>query len=74
MILVILQNNLNQPFNPILQQEIINTKCKNRKKQEQEMHVNKKQQEEKKMIQKGYEAPRMANPNETQIPMEENNI
>ena len=45
-ILVILQNKLLQPFNPILQQEIINTKCKNRKKQEQEMHVNKKWKEE----------------------------
>ena len=42
MILLILQNKLHQPFNPILQQEIINTKCKNIKKQEQEMHVNKK--------------------------------
>lgn len=42
MMLVILQNKLLQPFNPILQQEIINTKCKNRKKQEQQMHVNKK--------------------------------
>jgi len=40
-ILVILRNNLHQPFNSILQQEIINTKCRNRKKQEQEMHVNK---------------------------------
>jgi len=40
-ILVIFQNNLHQPFNSILQ-EIINTKCRIRKKQEQEMHVNKK--------------------------------
>ena len=32
MIIVILQKNLHQPFNPILQQEIINTKCINRKK------------------------------------------
>jgi len=39
---VILQNNLLQPTNPALQQEIINTKCRNRKRQEQEMHVNKK--------------------------------
>jgi len=45
MMLVILQNNLHQPFNPILQQEIINIKCWNRKKQEQEMHVNKKWKE-----------------------------
>jgi len=30
--LVILQNNLHQPFNSILQQEIINTKCRNGKK------------------------------------------
>lgn len=29
--LVILQNKLLQPFNPILQQEIINTKCRNGK-------------------------------------------
>jgi len=29
---VILQKNLHQPFNSILQQEIINTKCKNRNK------------------------------------------
>ncbi len=43
---VTLENNLLQPFNPILQQEIINTKCRNRK-QEQEMHVNKKWKEEK---------------------------
>jgi len=41
MMLLIPKNNLLQPFNPILQQEIINTKCRNRK-QEQEMHVNKK--------------------------------
>jgi len=47
MMLVILQKKLLQPFNPILQQEIINTKCKNRRKQEQEMHVNKKWKEEK---------------------------
>ena len=45
--LVILQKNLHQPFNSILQQEIINTKWRNRKKQEQEMHVNKKWKEEK---------------------------
>ena len=31
-ILVILQKNLDQPFNSILQQEIINSKCRNRKK------------------------------------------
>ena len=30
--LLILQKNLHQPFNSILQQEIINTKCRNRKK------------------------------------------
>jgi len=30
--LVILQNNLIQPFNPILQQKIINTKCRNKEK------------------------------------------
>ena len=30
--LVILQNNIHQPFNSIPQQEIINTKCRNRKK------------------------------------------
>ena len=41
MILVILQNNLLRPFNPILQWEIINKKCKKRK-QEWEMYVNKK--------------------------------
>lgn len=41
-ILFILQNNLLQPFNQILQQKIINSKCRNRKRQEQEMHVNKK--------------------------------
>jgi len=46
-IFFILQNNLLQPFNPILQQEIINSKCRNTKKQEQEMHVNKKWKEEK---------------------------
>jgi len=71
MILVILRKNLHEPFNPILQQEIINTKCKNRKKQEQEMHVNKKWQEEKQMIQKGSEALGMAKPKENQSPMEE---
>ena len=32
MMIFILQNNLHQPFNPILQQEIINTKCRNGKK------------------------------------------
>lgn len=58
----------------MLQQEIINTKCGNRKKQEQEMHMNKKWQEEKKMIQKGSEAPRMAKPKETQRLVEENKI
>ena len=42
MMLLILQNHLLQHFNPILQQKIINTKCRNIKKQEQEMHVNKK--------------------------------
>jgi len=46
MILVILQNNLLQPFNSILQQETINAKCRNRK-QEQKMHVNNKWKEEK---------------------------
>ena len=30
-VLVILQKNLHQPFNSILQQEIINPKCRNRK-------------------------------------------
>jgi len=45
MMLLILQNNLLQPFNPILQHEIINTKYRDRK-QEQEMHVNKKWKEE----------------------------
>jgi len=74
MILVILQNNLHQSFNPILQQEIINTKCRNRKKWKQEMHVNKKWQEEKEIIQKVYEAPGMAKPKETQRPMKENKI
>ena len=44
---VILKNNLHQPFNSILQQEIINTKCRNRKKYKLEMHVNKKWKEEK---------------------------
>jgi len=39
-IVVILKKNLNQPFNSIVQQEIINTKCKNRKKQKLEMYVN----------------------------------
>jgi len=47
MMLLILQKNLHQPFNPILQQDIINTKCRNRKKQKQEMHVNKKWKEGK---------------------------
>ena len=32
MMLVILEKNLRKPFNPILQQEIINTKCRNKKK------------------------------------------
>ena len=73
-IILILQKKLLEPFNPILQEEIINTKCRNRKRQEQEIHVNKKWKEEKKMIQKGSEAPRMAKPKETQILMEENKI
>jgi len=38
------------------------------------MHVNKKWKKGKKMIKKGYEAPGMTKPKETQIPMEENNI
>ena len=71
MMLLILQKNLHQPFKLFLQKEIINTKCRNRKKQEQERHVNKKWQEEKKMIQKGSEDPGMAKPKETQRPMEE---
>jgi len=38
------------------------------------MHVNKKWKEEKKMIQKGFEAPGMAKPKENQRPNEENKI
>ena len=72
--LVILQKNLHQPFNSILQQEIINTKCRNINKYKLEMHVNKKWKEGKKMIQKGSEVPGMANPKETQRPMGENKI
>ena len=71
---VILQKNLRQPFNSTLQQEIINTKRKNRKKQEQEIHVNKKWKEENKMLQKGFEAHRMAKPKETQSPMKETKV
>jgi len=42
MMLAILQMNLYQPFNPILQQEVIDTKCRNGNKQKHEMHGNKK--------------------------------
>jgi len=72
--LLILQNNLHKPFKPILQQEIINTKWENRKKQEHEMHVNNKWKEENKMIRNGYEAPGISNLKETQSPMKETKI
>ena len=62
--LLILQNNLHQPFNSILQQEIINPKCRNRKTYKQEMHVNKQWKEGKKMIQNDSEVPGMAKPKE----------
>ena len=38
------------------------------------MHVNKYRKEGKKMIQKGFEAPRMAEPKETQSPMKETKV
>ena len=44
------------------------------KRQEQDMHVNKKWKEEKKMIQKGSKAPGMAKPKQTQIPMKKTNF
>jgi len=62
--ILILRNNLHQPVSSILQQEIINYKCKNRKKLKQEMHVNKQWKEGKKMTQKVSEAPGMAKPKE----------